>query len=54
MFQIPAGDTTLEWNIAGYGPGGDFYTGKNMLFRYTFQPQNNICLQWVEVSMRTG
>ena len=34
VIQIPAGDTLLEWNI-----DNGYYKGKNILFRFNFQPQ---------------
>jgi hypothetical protein len=36
--QIPSGDTLLELDIVALY-GNTRYTGKNMLFRYNFQPQ---------------
>ena len=37
MIQIQAGDTLLEWNIESRWYD-TVYTGKNILFRYNFQP----------------
>ena len=41
VIQVPAGDTLLEWDIIyalGYRTN-TYYSGKNMLFVYNFQPQ---------------
>jgi len=38
VIQIPAGDTLLEFDV-NYDTGDIVYKGKNMLFRYNFQPQ---------------
>ena len=37
MIQIPAGETTLEWNVSSRS-GNIVYTGRNLLFRFNFQP----------------
>jgi hypothetical protein len=41
--QIPAGDTLLEFNIDSESAYMHF-TGKNILFRYTFEPQKQYIL----------
>jgi hypothetical protein len=38
IIQIPAGDTLLEWNVEST-TGFVVYRGKNILFRFNFQPQ---------------
>jgi hypothetical protein len=46
--QIPAGDTVLVWDIRA-GQGNIIYTGKNMVFRYNFQPQKKYFLMFRRV-----
>jgi hypothetical protein len=43
--QIPSGDTLLELNI-GAMYYGTIYRGKDMLFRYNFQPQKQYVLKF--------
>jgi len=52
--QIPAGDTLFIWDIKTFGGISNNYVGKDMSFRYNFQPQKMYLLIFGKKYDETG